>query len=81
LACRAYAACGCRDFARVDMMWDEVRKEFFILEINTIPGFTETSLLPMAARQAGISFSDLCLRITALAAKRRVAHAQEITKK
>jgi D-alanine-D-alanine ligase len=73
LACRAYMACGCRDFARVDMMWDDLKKESYILEINTIPGFTETSLLPMAAREAGISFPDLCLQITALAAKRKFA--------
>jgi D-alanine-D-alanine ligase-like ATP-grasp enzyme len=38
-------------------------EELYVLELNNIPGFTETSLLPMAAREAGIEFSDLCDRI------------------
>ena len=57
-ACRALS---CRGAARVDFMVRE--KEFFCLEVNTIPGMTETSLLPKAARAAGIPFSELALRI------------------
>lgn len=59
-ACRAL---GCRGAARVDFM---VRgEELFCLEVNTIPGMTETSLLPKAAGAVGIPFGDLVLRILA----------------
>jgi len=57
-ACRALS---CRGAARVDFMIRE--KEFFCLEINTIPGMTETSLLPKAAAEAGMSFNELVMRI------------------
>ena len=57
-ACRALS---CRGAARVDFM---IRgQEFFCLEINTIPGMTETSLLPKAAAEAGVSFNELVMRI------------------
>lgn len=62
-AVTAYRALGCRGAARVDFM---VRgEELFCLEVNTIPGMTETSLLPKAAGAAGISFDQLVLRILA----------------
>jgi D-alanine-D-alanine ligase len=62
-AATAFHAVGCAGAARVDFM---VRgDEFFCLEVNTIPGMTETSLLPKAARQAGISFEQLTQRILA----------------
>jgi D-alanine-D-alanine ligase len=54
-------ALGCRGAARVDFMVHE--REFFCLEVNTIPGMTATSLLPKAAAQAGISFDELVMRI------------------
>ena len=57
-ACRALS---CRGAARVDFMVRE--KEFFCLEVNTIPGMTETSLLPKAAQAAGIPFGELAMRI------------------
>lgn len=57
-ACRALS---CRGVARVDFMVRE--REFFCLEVNTIPGMTETSLLPKAAAEAGISFNELVMRI------------------
>ncbi len=53
---------GCRGAPRVDMILAD-GGEPVILEINTIPGMTETSLLPKAAAEAGIGFTDLCLRI------------------
>jgi D-alanine-D-alanine ligase len=53
-----FAACGCRDYARVDFIFSE-RDGLFLLEINTLPGMTETSLLPMSARCAGLDFSAL----------------------
>ncbi len=54
----AFAACGCRDFARVDFMLSS-KGEAFLLEINTLPGMKETSLLPMSARCAGLDFTAL----------------------
>ena len=66
LALAAFRAVGCRGLGRVDF---RVRPDGspFVLEINTIPGFTPTSLLPKAAAQAGIPFSTLCDRILSLA--------------
>jgi D-alanine-D-alanine ligase len=54
----AFAACGCRDYARVDFMLAP-SNELYLLEINTLPGMKETSLLPMSARCVGLEFSDL----------------------
>jgi D-alanine-D-alanine ligase len=54
----AYAACGCRDYARVDFILS-AHDGLFLLEINTLPGMKETSLLPMSARCAGLDFSAL----------------------
>lgn len=67
MALRAYQALGCRGMGRVDIRLspDQVP---FVLELNTIPGFTETSLLPKAAKAAGIEFGDLCEKILNLAA-------------
>lgn len=59
LALQTFEVLGCRGFARVDCRFSE-SGEVYILELNTIPGFTETSLLPKAAAEAGISFSTLC---------------------
>lgn len=57
----AHQALGCRNFSRIDMILEGERP--FILEVNTIPGFTSSSLLPMAALAGGISFRELCLKI------------------
>ncbi len=54
----AFAACGCRDYARVDFMLSS-QHELYLLEINTLPGMKETSLLPMSARCAGWDFTGL----------------------
>jgi D-alanine-D-alanine ligase len=69
LALRAHECLGCRDYSRVDLILSE-RGELFVLEVNTIPGFTETSLLPKAARAAGIEFPNLCARLVQLALAR-----------
>ena len=53
---------GCRGWGRVDMLLDE-RDEIYVLEMNTLPGMTDHSLVPMAARQAGIEFDELVMRI------------------
>lgn len=66
-ALRAFDALGCRGWGRVDVMLDRAGKPHF-LEINTAPGMTDHSLVPMAARHAGLSYEDLCLRILELAA-------------
>jgi len=62
----AFQALGCRGWGRVDVMLDRSGKPYF-LEVNTLPGMTDHSLVPMAARHAGLSFEDLCLRILELA--------------
>lgn len=69
LALAAFQAVGCRDFARVDFLLAEDGNPV-ILEINTIPGFTETSLLPMAAACAGYDFSGLCVQLMRSALER-----------
>jgi D-alanine-D-alanine ligase len=65
IALAAYRLLGCKGFARIDLMIDE-QNEPQVLEANVIPGLTETSLLPMAAEAAGISFDELIDRIVAL---------------
>lgn len=64
-----FAACGCRDFARVDFRWDGEQRCTF-LEVNTIPGMTQTSLLPMSAQAVGISYTDLIQRWVGFARSR-----------
>jgi D-alanine-D-alanine ligase len=72
LAVEAYRALGCAGFARVDLMLHE-DGELFVLEANSVPGLTETSLLPQAADAAGIGFDALVERILAMALKRQPA--------
>jgi len=69
LAVEAYRALGCAGFARVDLMLHE-DGELFVLEVNSVPGLTETSLLPQAADAAGIGFDQLVERILAMALAR-----------
>jgi D-alanine-D-alanine ligase len=66
----AFQAIGGRDYARVDVM---VRNggEPVVLEVNTLPGMTETSLLPKAAAAAGLNYAQLCQRMVELALKRK----------
>ncbi|MDE3084181.1 MAG: D-alanine--D-alanine ligase [Verrucomicrobiota bacterium] len=65
----AFAACGCRDYARIDFMLSE-KNELFLLEINTLPGMKETSLLPMSARSAGLDFTTLVRELVKPAVQR-----------
>jgi D-alanine-D-alanine ligase len=69
-ALQLFRACGCRDYARIDFM---ITSDFgrFLLEINTLPGMKETSLLPMGARCAGIDFTALVGELISPAKKRR----------
>jgi len=66
LAWETYCALQCRGLGRVDLRLTPEGR-MYVLEINTIPGFTETSLLPKAAKAAGCSFSSLCERIMEMA--------------
>ena len=66
MAKAAHRALGCSGISRSDFIMDE-NGEFWILETNTLPGMTETSLLPDAARAAGIEFPELCTRLIELA--------------
>ncbi|RKY42939.1 MAG: D-alanine--D-alanine ligase [Candidatus Makaraimicrobium thalassicum] len=59
---KAHAALGCRGVSRVDMRLSD-KGEIFVLEVNTIPGLTERSLLPMAAKASGMDFSQLCVKM------------------
>ncbi len=59
---RAFNVLGCHGWGRVDLMLNKTGEPFF-LEVNTSPGMTDHSLVPMAARHAGLSFEDLCLAI------------------
>lgn len=62
LAVDAFRVVGCRTWGRVDIMQDR-NGGFWLLEVNTVPGMTDHSLVPMAARAAGISFEELVVRI------------------
>jgi len=62
LTLQAFRAVGCSGWGRIDIMLDAAEKPW-LLEVNTIPGMTDHSLVPMAARAAGIAFEDLCVRI------------------
>ncbi|MGQ9818369.1 MAG: D-alanine--D-alanine ligase [Candidatus Kapaibacteriales bacterium] len=62
MALSAFESLGCKGFARADFRLND-EGEPFILEINTIPGLTDLSLLPMAAKEIGIDFQELCKKI------------------
>jgi D-alanine-D-alanine ligase len=62
LCLNAFRALGCRGWGRVDLMLDK-RGRPYLLEINTSPGMTDHSLVPMAARAVGLSYEDLCVKI------------------
>ncbi|WP_378951978.1 D-alanine--D-alanine ligase [Pelosinus sp. sgz500959] len=66
VALEAFSQLGCRGIARVDIMLGKDNKPY-VLEVNTIPGMTATSLVPKAAASVGISFADLCERLLCMA--------------
>lgn len=70
LARRAFESIGCSGWGRVDFMLDQQNNPY-VLEINTVPGMTDHSLVPKAAKQAGIEFDELCLRILETSHDRR----------
>jgi len=67
----AFLAIGGRDYARVDVMV-RANGDPIVLEVNTLPGMTETSLLPKAAKAAGLAYPELCQRMIDLALKRKI---------
>jgi len=69
IAFNAHKILGCYGMSRVDMKLDS-KLNSYVLEVNTIPGLTETSLLPKAAQAAGINFRKLCLRLLDLTIKK-----------
>ncbi|ROZ72652.1 D-alanine--D-alanine ligase [Ramlibacter sp. WS9] len=64
---KAYRVLGCRGWGRLDVMIDGTTRKPYLLEINTSPGMTGHSLVPMSARAAGISYEDLCVQLLASA--------------
>lgn len=76
LALKVHRALGLRDFSRVDFMADRQGRPY-VLEANSIPGFTELSLLPKAAKVAGISFEELCSILVKFACQRGKVHGKE----
>ncbi len=63
LALCAYKSLGCRGWARVDVMVDALTRTPYLLEINTSPGMTSHSLVPMSARAAGLDYPELCMQV------------------
>jgi len=63
LVVAAYRALGCRGWGRADIMLRATDRKPFLLEMNTSPGMTSHSLVPMSAKSAGISYEDLCIQL------------------
>ncbi len=68
LVVQAYRTLGCRGWGRADLMIRAADRQPFLLEINTSPGMTSHSLVPMSAKAAGISYEELCVHLLANAA-------------
>lgn len=68
LTLASFHALGCRGWARADVMVDAKTRKPYLLEINTSPGMTGHSLVPMSAKAAGIDYEELCVRLLASAA-------------
>ena len=68
LVLQAFRTLNCRGWARADVMIDKVTRKPYLLEINTSPGMTGHSLVPMSARAAGISYEELCIEVLKTAA-------------
>ena len=69
LGCRAHECLGCRDYSRTDMMLG-ADGGLHVLEVNTLPGMTTTSLLPKAAQAVGLSLEEVCRRLVEMALAR-----------
>ncbi len=71
---QAYRVLGCRGWGRADVMIDAATRKPYLLELNTSPGMTGHSLVPMSARAAGISYEDLCVQLLASASLDQPPH-------
>jgi D-alanine-D-alanine ligase len=76
LVVKAYQVLGCRGWGRLDVMIDAVTRQPYLLEINTSPGMTSHSLVPMSAKAAGLSYEALCCQLLASATLDHVQEAQ-----
>ena len=76
LVLKAYQVLGCRGWGRIDVMIDATTRQPYLLEINTSPGMTGHSLVPMSAKAAGISYENLCCQLLASATLDHVKEAQ-----
>jgi D-alanine-D-alanine ligase len=65
---KAYRVLGCRGWGRLDVMIDAATRKPYLLELNTSPGMTGHSLVPMSARATGMSYEDLCYQLLSSAA-------------
>lgn len=72
-AIRVHRILGCRDISRLDMIYNS-RRGLFVLEINTIPGMTDVSLLPDAARAAGIEFKEMVKRMVVYVCEKHLSN-------
>ena len=77
LVVKAYQVLGCRGWGRLDVMIDAVTRQPYLLEINTSPGMTGHSLVPMSAKAAGLSYEALCCQLLASATLDHVQEVQE----
>jgi D-alanine-D-alanine ligase len=75
LVLKAYQVLGCRGWGRLDVMIDARTRQPYLLEINTSPGMTGHSLVPMSAKAAGMAYETLCCQLLAAA---RLDHAQGV---
>ena len=76
LIVKAYQVLGCRGWGRIDVMIDSATRQPYLLEINTSPGMTGHSLVPMSAKAAGMSYEALCCHLLASASLDHVQEAQ-----
>jgi D-alanine-D-alanine ligase len=76
LIVKAYQVLGCRGWGRIDVMIDAITRQPYLLEINTSPGMTGHSLVPMSAKAAGMSYEALCCHLLASATLDHVQEAQ-----
>lgn len=79
LASLAYHSLGCADWARVDLMQDASSGEYYVLEVNTIPGMTSHSIVPMAAEAMGVGFPALVLNVLLASLNRAAANTEATT--
>jgi D-alanine-D-alanine ligase len=75
---KAYRVLGCKGWGRVDVMIDAKTRQAYLLEINTSPGMTSHSLVPMSAKAAGMDYEALCLHLLSNAGLEHPAASKEV---